>query len=219
VNSSFEQLDNDEQKLEEWYDDSDTSQEIPDPNYQDEPLYQKAISPPVDLTKKYFEEGLVHVITLKKQRESPKLVMHMETRQNDFTYRTFFVRGSSRGTFHGRGRNKNAAYEDVFRLAPRDELVLKVDVRRFFVGQTEIFVLNERAIYNNYSGCKDVSDDKSYYRMWKEPGYERFHLYEIVSCHEIFGSSLLHGLLKKVYTPDLKMDRARHRKPHSDAAP
>ena len=48
---SFEQLHNDEQKVEDWYNDSDTSEETPDPNRQDEPLYQKANSLPVDLTK------------------------------------------------------------------------------------------------------------------------------------------------------------------------
>ena len=113
MNSSFEQFDNDEQILEDWYNNSDTSEEIPDPNTQDEPLYQKANLLPVDLTKKHFEEGLAYVITLKKQRENPMLVMLIETRQNDFTYRTFFVRGSSRETFHDRGRDKTATYEDV----------------------------------------------------------------------------------------------------------
>ena len=59
--------------------------------------------------------------------------MHIETRQNDFTYRTFFLRGYNRETFHGLGRNKNAAYEDVLRLAARDELVLKLAVSRVWL--------------------------------------------------------------------------------------
>jgi len=113
MNSSFEQFDNDEQILEDWYNDSDTSEEIPDPNTQDEPLYQKANLLPVDLTKKHFEEGLAYVITFKKQRENPMLAMLIETRQNDFFYRTFYVRGSTRQTFHDHGRDKKAAYEDV----------------------------------------------------------------------------------------------------------
>ena len=112
MDSSFEQLHNDEQKVEDWYNDSDTSEEIPDPNRQDEPLYQKANSLPVDLTKKHFE-GLAYVITLKKQRENPMLVMLIETRQNDFTCRTLFVRGSSREKFHDRSRDKTVTYEDV----------------------------------------------------------------------------------------------------------
>ena len=68
MDSSFEQLHNDEQKVEDWYNDSDTSEEIPDPNRQDEPLYQKANSLPVDLTKKHFE-GLAYVITLKSSEK------------------------------------------------------------------------------------------------------------------------------------------------------
>ena len=50
--------DNDEAKLENWYSESDTSENLPDPNESKDPLYQEENKLPT-LTKNHFCEGIV----------------------------------------------------------------------------------------------------------------------------------------------------------------
>ena len=125
-----------EEKNSDWYNDSDTSEDIPDPNLQDDPLFQKVDTLPEELCNKHFEEGLIYVMTLNKQRDKPLLIMVIESRQMDFSYRTFFVRGSSRKTYHQGGTDETASYGDIWRLAPRDELVIEREISTIFIGQT-----------------------------------------------------------------------------------
>ena len=111
-------FDVDEEMVGDWYNDSDTSEDIPDPNLQDDPLFQKVDTLPEELCNKHFEEGLIYVMTLNKERDKTILVMAIESRQVDFSYRTFFVRGSSSQTFHEGGKDRTARYGDIWRLAP-----------------------------------------------------------------------------------------------------
>ena len=77
-----------------WYSKSDTSEDIPDPNNCNSSLIQDANSLPMGLEKEHFQEGVIYFMTLEKDRDCPMLVMVMEIRAVDFTYRTFFIRGS-----------------------------------------------------------------------------------------------------------------------------
>ena len=48
-----------EDAVDDWYNDSDTSDEILDPNIQEGSLFQKANMLPVELCEEHFEEGLI----------------------------------------------------------------------------------------------------------------------------------------------------------------
>ena len=63
-------MDSNEQSGSEWdeaeedqYRDSDTSENLPDPNNLAAPLYQDVNKLPVDLKRIHFEEGLVYSMT------------------------------------------------------------------------------------------------------------------------------------------------------------
>ena len=58
---------------EDWYNASDTLEDIPDPNLSAEALYQGPNKLPVPLHKSHFYEGLIYTMTL-KGRENSKLV-------------------------------------------------------------------------------------------------------------------------------------------------
>ena len=53
---------------EDWYNASDTSEDIPDPNLSKEALYQAPNMLPAPLQKSHFEEGLIYTMTLKGNR-------------------------------------------------------------------------------------------------------------------------------------------------------
>ena len=85
---------------EDWYNESDTDEDLPDPNNSAQRLFQDIDLLPVELTNQHFQEGIIYTMTLAKQRKNPMLVMVMLTRLIDFKYRIFFVRGSKRKTYH-----------------------------------------------------------------------------------------------------------------------
>ena len=64
------------------------------------------------------------------------LVMVIASYVHELLYRVFFVRGSKRKTYHQSGTDRKAKYADIWRLAPRAELVLDLDVLSVFVGET-----------------------------------------------------------------------------------
>ena len=84
----------------------------------------------------HFEEGLIYTMTFLKDKVKPMLAMITAKRTHDFSYRVFFVRGSSRKTYHQAGTDRKAKYNDVWRLAPRKELIFPQDVSNVFIGQT-----------------------------------------------------------------------------------
>ena len=123
-------------ELKDWYNESDTDEDVPDPNNSAQRLFQDIDVLPVELTNQHFEEGIVYTMTLAKQRKNPMLVMVMHTRLIDFKYRIFFVRGSRRKTYHQAGTSKVSRYDEVWRLAPRRELIITQDPSTIYVGQT-----------------------------------------------------------------------------------
>lgn len=103
----------DEHMNEDWYHESDTDEDIPDPNNQKEALFQKANTLPVYLSKKHFQEGLLYTMVLEQEHDKPMLVMIIAKGNMEFTYRLFFARGSAMKTFHEAGSDKTAKYQDV----------------------------------------------------------------------------------------------------------
>ena len=51
-------------------------------------------------------------MTLEKDRDCPMLVL-MEVRAVDFTYRTFFIRGSRKKSYHKTGTEKTVRFGEV----------------------------------------------------------------------------------------------------------
>ena len=139
-------------------------------------------------------------MTLAKERKNPMLVMVMLTRLIDFKYRIFFVRGSKRKTYHQAGDSKVSRYDEIWRLAPRRELIIKQDPSTIYVGQTLRFtygisdafitVLVTRATTKTLEGTIECGSNAG-----QKESYNRE---EILDCHDVFGSSLLHGLLREV---------------------
>ena len=52
-------------------------------------------------------------MVLEKEHDKVLLVMMIETGNLEFIYRVFFVRGSSRQTYHEAGKDRKAKYENV----------------------------------------------------------------------------------------------------------
>ena len=52
----------------DWYNESDTSEDIPDPNLKPEALYQERDKLPTVLHSSHFVEGLICTMTLKKKK-------------------------------------------------------------------------------------------------------------------------------------------------------
>ena len=68
-----EKSDNDELN-EDWYNSSDTSDGIPNPDMNKDPLYQDENSLPEAIKKSHFEEGLLYTLTLLSKQNDPMLV-------------------------------------------------------------------------------------------------------------------------------------------------
>ena len=89
-NSEHDQSSEGSEEYEDWYNSSDTSDEIPDPNLSDERLYQDIDCLPVTLSNSHFEEGLLYTMTLSSKKENSMLVWIIEAKQDMFVYHCFF---------------------------------------------------------------------------------------------------------------------------------
>ena len=183
---------------EDWYRDSDSSQDLPHPNDDENPLYQDVNKLPVPLEKKHFQEGLIYAMTLEGKSNNTMLVMIITTKQSLFIYRVFFVRGSSRKTYHEGGDDKKSKYCDVWRLAPRRELLQPCNPENVRAGQTVRFSYEDEIIT-----ALIIKRTSKYLRGQIECGRDRgnvrdFLQIEVLDCQELFGSSLLQNLLKQV---------------------
>ena len=85
----FDELAHDEER-EDWYNSSDTSDDIPNPDMNKDPLYQDEDALPEPLEKSHFEEGLLYTLTLISKRHDPMLVQIIELHQDKFVYQSFF---------------------------------------------------------------------------------------------------------------------------------
>ena len=194
------EFENGENMNDDWYNQSDTDESIPDPNKIEDSLFQKADTLPVPIDKVYFEEGLVYFMSLRSKRDTPMLIFLVEKLEEVFIYRVFFVRGSSKNTFHQSGKCAECRYEDVWRLAPRDELVRKQQVTDIFVGQTLRYICSVRDKPGTMMVTKiSRTTVTGILECGKNRGETKtIQKYEIVESQEIFGSSLLHSILQKV---------------------
>ena len=126
--SDMSDFDPESEQREVWYNASDTSEDIPDENGTKEALFQKENYLPVPLLRSHFEEGIICVMTLK------------------FRCRVFFVRGSKQKTYHDGVNDKHYDYTDVWRLAPREELMRPKQPQYIRVGQSIRFEIDDKII-------------------------------------------------------------------------
>ena len=178
----------------DWYRDSDTSEDIPDPYDDDKALFQDVNVLPVSLQKDNFQEGLIYRMTLKEKHGVTFLGMVIETMEEAFLFRTFFVRGSKAKTFHEGAEDKKFEYSDVWRLAPRRELCRKInplDARlgqtlRFDYGHGYVTALIIRSLSLTVKGKVECGKDRG--------KVQDFTKVEMLDCTELFGSSSVQKL-------------------------
>ena len=190
----------DGESSEDWYHESDTSENIPDPNCSEDPLYQDVNKLPVGLRKGHFEEGLLYSMTLDQGRENTMLVMIVEVKENTFIYRNFFCRGSKRKTFHEGAKDQEIKFSQVWRLAPRRELIQKRHPDDMRVGQTIRFYYGVNSSPTTALITAILSRTiKGKVECGKERGkIMDFEKFDITGSNEVFGSSILQELLKEV---------------------
>ena len=122
---SFDNANDYDEELEDWYHSSDTSDDVPDPNMSADPLFQDQDRLPEPLQKDHFKEGLIYTMTRHSDRKNALLVLIIEAKLRTFSYQCFFQQRSVSRTYHHTGKETECAYEDIWRLAPRRELVEK----------------------------------------------------------------------------------------------
>ena len=120
----------------DWYNESDTAEDVPDPNMEIEPLYQDVGCMPVPLQPFHFEVGLLYTMTLDKQRNNQMLVWIVEAKDSLFSYQCNFNLVSRAKTWHETGKSSTCAYSVVWRLAPMRELLRTFSPGRAYIGQT-----------------------------------------------------------------------------------
>ena len=192
----------------DWYRESDTGDEIPDPNMQKEPLYQKSGKLPCRVRVSHFEEGLIYTMTFLKEKLKPMLAMITAKRTHDFSYRVFFVRGSSRKTYHQAGTDRKAKYDDVWRLAPRKELIFPQEVSNVFIGQTLRFTYGMNDTWETILVLEKTSSTVTGVVQCghKQGTTETYDKIEMINCQEIFGSPILHKLFAKIKSLEWEID-------------
>ena len=198
MDSDYYLSDSDEAKLEDWYSESDTSENLPDPNESKDPLYQEENKLPTPLRKNHFREGIVYTIALCKNSKVGMLVMVIHADVNTFLYRVFFTNGSSRKSYNEGAEDKRAKYTEVLRLAPRNELIRSRHPTKARIGETLRFVYEDQTLTALL--IKHTSRKLTCMIVCGKCRGETkvFEVNEIVNCHEVFGSPILQGLLQSV---------------------
>ena len=101
-------------EISDWYhSDSDTDEEIPDPNKNPEPLFQDVDQLPEPLQKKHFQEGFIFAMTLLEDKRIIHLGMIVLVSEHTFLFRLFAAKGTSRKTFHEGRRDKQYNYKEI----------------------------------------------------------------------------------------------------------
>ena len=170
---------------------------MPDPNLVAESLFQQQDNLPTTLQKSHFEEGLVCTMTLNENKKKLMLAMIIELREQDFLYRVFFYQNSKAKTWHEGARDKDAKYDAVWRLAPRQELYREEESENVRVGQTIRFsyAMDEKMI-TGFVVERTSSSLKCRIECGRDRGSIRvFAQNEIVGCKEVFTASSLQNLL------------------------
>ena len=188
----------------DWYNESDTSEDIPDPNLQPEALYQERDKLPTVLQSLHFVEGLICTMTLKKKNKSPMLILIVELLQKDFLYRVFFYQKSSAKTWHHGADDKLTSYDSVWRLAPREEYYRVESPHNTRMGQTIWFSygMDERMRLAFVMGITS-SRLKCRLECGKRRGnVEIFEQDEIIGCKEVFTSSAIQDIFNQTKISD-----------------
>ena len=177
---------------------SDTGEEFPEPITVKQALYQDVGQLPCPLAKHHFVEGLVYFMTAHSQKKISTLGMVIEAQDKIFVFREFFVKGSSRKTFHETENDKRYEYNDVWRLAPRRESTRKICINEINVGQCIRFEDNAGMTTAVVTKIKSRT-----ITVRVECGSNRGKIIEvekleIVNCSEIIASSILADLRKKI---------------------
>ena len=98
----------------DWYNgDSDTSEDIPDPNLDVKALYQDFDKLPKTLQNKHFKEGLLYSLILNTKKTITFLGMVILVKKKNFVFRIFGSQGSAAKTFHEGSSDKEFDYADV----------------------------------------------------------------------------------------------------------
>ena len=100
-------------ELSDWYNSSDTSEDIPDPNMSQERKYQDQDCLPTALNTSHFEEGLIYTMTLYAAQNNSMLIWIIQAKQKSFTFRCLFHQGSGAKTWHETGKSKECRYDEV----------------------------------------------------------------------------------------------------------
>ena len=181
---------------EDWYNESDTSSDIPDPNMSTASLYQERDKLPVNLQKCHFAEGYIYTMTLKQKKQS-MLVMIVELCATKFLYRIFFIQNSSAKTWHQGAEDRWETYNSVWRLAPRQELFRAEESGNIRAEQTIRFFYDVEESQTTGLVLRQTS---SCMTCRIECGVNRgntkvFETNLIVNCEELFTASTLQNLL------------------------
>ena len=117
----------------DWYNgESDTSEDVPSTLTEENSLFQDVDKLPEELTIEHFKECLIYQLTL-QQTEHKTLLLIVRVRMS---FCLFFRRGSKRKTFHEGAKDIKIRYDEVWRLAPRRELMRVHNLENIHLGQT-----------------------------------------------------------------------------------
>ena len=134
----FESSHESEEETSDWYDpdESETDQNIPNPNDDPKALFQEEDKLPKLIRKEHFREGWLYSMTMIGEKDVTLLGMVVETKDDTFLFRVFANKGKKRVNYHDGAKDKKYQYDKTWRLAPRNELMLGRSVESIRLGQT-----------------------------------------------------------------------------------
>ena len=117
-----------------------------------------------------------------------------------FVYRKFFVRGSSQKTYAHGAVDQTSKYDDVWRLAPRRELMNSRKSSDVRVGETLRFLYGIREqVYTGLVTSTTATNITCKLLCGSDRGSSReFDRFEVTDCFELFGSPLIKDLTNNV---------------------
>ena len=201
-----------EESESDWYDPnkSDTEQEMPDPNDNPENLYQDVGQLPKPLRKMHFEEGCLYLITPSTDKEVSALGMIIENKTETFLFRAFSYKGKVRKTYHQGAKDKSYRYDEIWRLAPRRELMLSRSVKDIRRNQTISFDYDSGRVTARVISMKANSVNGIIMCGSERGTVKAFETFELLNVVELFASSLLYDVHEALDT--LKWEKTKRSK-------
>ena len=156
-------------------------------------------------------------MTLHKEKHVTLLGLLIEKKKNTFIFRVYCTKGAQRKSFHTGAADKVLSYDDIWRLALRDELMIKTTNKSLRVGQTVRFDYNE--IFYTIRITKTLSRSiKGIVVCGKQRGKERnFESYEMLNIREIFAWDILKSLYRAM--EDAKWESGKNSKTKKSPRP